>query len=350
MTRFRRPPADTEPTRERLLVDVHASAESGGGFVAAALLAVAVFFMLAAYSAHQVTSRERADDLLGAGIATTTEVDLLLAESLPLLRERAAAEPAELYDLPGYPLDVQLTHTELTTYSTDQLRELLISRSVGRVYENGLTAFDRTGSQDFGFFSVGSAAEQVVGQITEQRHSQAGWIAAVLAVFCAIASVTVVVMYEGFRRFRALGMAFLLGAVPGLVFTWLLALAVGRFIGSDPYSQDLEAIIGAILDVAQRNYLIVAILGLIVAVSGPALSFIAERLSDADSDDGAEYGFVAVPADAGASAEDPWYGYEEDDGSAAHGDNWEDEAYGDDDAYEEMAFDDNPDESPRVGR
>lgn len=292
--RYPRPSAEGEYTRERLFGEAYAQAEGGSATLAAAILAIAVFLLIATYSARQVTQPTNAAHLLGVGIAATTDIDLLLDEHYAALRDEARTGESELLQLPGYPLEVNLTAEEVNRLDRAGLRQLILSRSAAIVYVEGLDAFDRTGQQSLGVFTVQGFIDQVVGQLTGSTYQRSGQVAAVLLVVVTVAGGAILAMNRGFMRFRAFGTATVLGAAPGMVLTWGGAVVFARLAGGDdPYARDLRAILEAILDTGLRNYLIVLVLGGIVGLTGVLLGMAASRLPEARASDS------AVPVAAG---------------------------------------------------
>lgn len=282
-----RPSAEGEFTRERLFSEAYARAEGGSGTLAAAILAIALLLLVAAYSARQVAQPSNAAHLLAVGIAATTDIDLLLDEHYAALRDEARAGEADLLQLPGYPLDVNLTPGEVLEHDRDGLRDLILSRSAAIVYVQGLEAFDRTGQQSVGILTAQGLLDQAVGQLTGNTYARAGQAAAVLLIIVTVSGVAVLAMNPGFARFRQFGVAAVLGAAPGVVVTWGLSFLVSRFGGDDPYARDLRAIADAIFDTGLRNYLVVLALGGIVAVTGALLGMVADRLPAARPADAA---------------------------------------------------------------
>ncbi|GAB4326339.1 MAG: hypothetical protein Kow0010_09360 [Dehalococcoidia bacterium] len=295
MQRPYRPSAEGEVARQRLFNEAYARAEGGSGTLAAAILAIAILLLVAAYSARQVTEPANAAHLLSVGIAATTDIDLLLDEHYAAMRDEARAGQSDLIQLPGYPLDVNLTPSEVLARDRDALRELILARSAAIVYVQGLEAFDRTGQQAVGILTVQGMLDQAVGQLTGNTNDRAGQAAAVLLIIATVAGAAVLAMNPGFGRFRQFGVAAVLGSAPGVVVTWGLSFLVSRFGGDDAYARDLRAIADAILDTGFRNYLIVLALGAIVAVTGALLGMVADRLPSArpgDSPVAVATGFV----------------------------------------------------------
>ena len=148
------------------------------------------------------------------------------------------------------------------------IRGLLLRRSAAVVYAEGLGAFDRTGQQSVGVLSLAGVVEPIVGLLTDETHDRVRWAAILTLTIATGMGATTLALNRGFARFRALGLAALLAAAPGFLVAWGSGFLLGRFGSDDPFEQDLRLIFEGMLDVPQRNFLIVGILGLTVAVVG----------------------------------------------------------------------------------
>lgn len=275
-------PMDRESIRDRVFSDAHKSAEGGGATVAGAVLAVSMFLLIGLYSIRQVTEQGTAVHVISEGIRATTDVDRLLAEHGDALREAAAAaEDGELLTIPDYPLPVNIEPEEALTLDDDALRELVLARSAAIVYVTGLSPFDQTGNQSLSFLSVQGMLDQLLGALTGSTHQRAGYAAAVLLLVVTAAGAASLAMTQGFRRFRAFGLAVVLSALPGYAGAWAIGWLLRRIGGADPYWVDLRALADAMLDVGQRNYFVVGALGALIAIASVLLEladrFIPER-------------------------------------------------------------------------
>lgn len=253
------------------------------------ILGICVFLLVAALSARQVTAPGPATDILASGIASLSEVDLVLAQHGDELREIAAASNQPSVTVPGYPLDVYVTRQEATTLSNAQLRDLLLQRSAAIVYAEGLGAFDRTGSQQLSFFSPDGLMEQAAGTLSEKQHGRANAATIVLALLTAFAAVLVVLRNTGFKRMRQLGIATVMAAVPGFAAAWLAGRAVTALGGDDPLRHDLRDIVLAVSSVPERNYLVALVAGIVIALAASSFSLTLRYLpltSEVPYDDG----------------------------------------------------------------
>ena len=269
---------ERDAARERVFGRAYQHAEGGGGGLAAALFAIALLLLIASLSAYEITRPTRAASILEIGIASLTDVDQVLAESLEPLREEAATTSQLTVTMPNYPLAVPLTREEVLTGDVTTIRGLLLKRSAAVVYAEGLGAFDRTGQQSVGVLSLAGVVEPIVGLLTDETHDRVRWAAIVTLIIATGMGATTLALNRGFARFRALGLAALLAAAPGFLVAWGSGFLLGRFGSDDAFERDLRLIFEGMLDVPQRNFLIVGILGLTVAVVGSLLGFAADRL------------------------------------------------------------------------
>ena len=289
------------PVSERVFGKAYAEAEHGGTWLAAGLFAIALFLFIASLSVYEITRPHRAQALLAAGIASLTDIDATLEENLPALRDEARASAEEAVQLPEYPLPITLSRLEALTADTPTLRALVLDRSAKLVYATGLDAFDETGEQDAEIFSVYNVIRELVGFLTGDVHDRARWLALGSLVLASVLGAATLALNRGFERFTSFGLAVLLAAAPGYFITRGGTYLIDRFGSEDPFVGDLQVLVQVMLDVPERNFLIAGSLGLIIAVGGRILGFIANHLFSDESldpnayDVGPTLPFTAVP-------------------------------------------------------
>lgn len=266
--------------RERIY---HAATSSHDGrrTLLSGALALTVFLLILALSARQVTAPGPATHVIEGGIAATTDIDRLIAEDQPALKQLAQSNPASTFPIPGYPIRVYVNRDEVNLPPA-QLRDHLLARSSAVVYKEGLGAFDRTGNQSFSRFSSLGLLDFLAGQISESNHDRATLFALLLTIALALLSGWVLAAHHGWPRVRVIGIAALAGALP-LVFLFGIAwLIAGQFGGSDPFEQDLQEIGRSVLMVPLRNATIVAIGGAILTALGPGFGYLDRRFAAAE--------------------------------------------------------------------
>ncbi len=280
-----RPRKDPSSARERYY-ELSPSTGDGGTTLLAVFFAISVLLLVAALSARQATQPAPARRVLVAGIASLTDIDLLLAENGSDLKRQAEADGGDTFRLPGYPIDIALSRNEVTRLSQRELRELILARSAAVVYAEGLKAFDQTGRQSLSLFSAQGALDFAVGRISKDTNNTASVATAVLTVLTAILALAVLVRGEGYRRLRTVGLAVVAGAVPGFLIVLLLRVVANNVGGDDPFVRELREIVRTLLAVALRNYLVVTILGAVILALGPAFGLLQQRFAPATDEEG----------------------------------------------------------------
>lgn len=268
-------------TRDRVYRGATQSSE-GRRSIAVVLLAVSIFVLVLSVSCRQVTSPGPARNIIEAGLVNLTDLDQLLADEGPALRQFAleSTEPTVSFD--DYPLDIVLTRDEVLKSSDAQLREMILDRSSALLYADGVGAFDRTGNSSVRRFSLQGALELAVGQVSEANHSRATLFALVGLAGCVVAGVVTAASGTGWGRMRAVGMAAAAGALPVTLLFLGARLLVSAVGGSDPFEDGLKDAAIASLTVPIRNGVVVFVAGVAVVaaaiilgrfervVSGPA--------------------------------------------------------------------------------
>ena len=264
-------------TRERLLSELHEASAGGSRTMFGVGFSLLLLLFLFALSASQATERTPATNVLKSGIASVTEIDTLLAEHLPELRQSVATGSSETVGVPGYPLSVSLSRDEAATASPAEIRELLLSRSADLVYAKGLSAFDSTGGQSLGFLSSQGALKLGVGQLSADSHDRAHLLMLIFGGIAALLGLGVLIANDGLGRMRAFALALLGGGVPAVILSILVKLATDGLTGRDAYTAELGRIADAVVAVPLRNGLIVTLLGAFLLVAAIILQVLSAR-------------------------------------------------------------------------
>lgn len=243
---------------------------SGRRALLCGLFALSLFLAIGALAARQATSPNAARNILGAGIARITSLDRLLAEDLPGANRAGtdAASPA----LPGFPIEIHLTHADIAGKSTADVRTLVLDRATARVYNDGVKAFDRTGQQSVSRFSGEGVLSTLADQITNANHDRATVALVVLVILTAVAAGAVVLSAGEGARARLLGIGILAAGLPGLLLSVAAWFVLGSIGGGDPFDGALRSLGRSVLDVPLRDFAIVTGLGVAVLLVGPAIS------------------------------------------------------------------------------
>lgn len=247
----------------------------------AVLLAFFVFVLVVSVSCRQVTSPGPARNMIEAGLVTLTDIDQLIADDGPALRQLAENSNETVIAVPGYPLEVALTREEVLNSSDAELRQLLLDRSSGLVYAEGLKAFDRTGEQEVRRVSVQGLLELGVSQVSESTHDRATLLALFGLAGAMVCTVLVAAMGEGFSRMRTVGVAVAIGAAPAVLLSFVVRLIVAEIGGDDAFVSGLREIAQSALYVPLRNSAVAAIAGLVVVLVAIVLSQVERRMAPA---------------------------------------------------------------------
>jgi hypothetical protein len=271
----RRDEFDRESLRER----VYGGATGGDGrqSLIGSLFAVSLFLLILSLSVRQVTEPSNALVMLESGIAVLTDVERLVEDEAPALRLLAEESSDNVFAIPGYPLSIAVEREELAL-SDEELIDRLLARSAALVYVEGISAFDTTGEQRLNRFSSQGLLEFAVGQVSETTHNRATIGAIVFAIATAGFAVLFLVTAVGWSRMRGLGVATIVGSLPGILFFVLLSWVAGQIGGTDPFMADLREITRAGIRVPLRNFGIVFMAGSVITVFGVILAIADRRL------------------------------------------------------------------------
>ncbi|MCL4241920.1 MAG: hypothetical protein KJ048_11260 [Dehalococcoidia bacterium] len=261
---------DRASLRDRVYGQATATSE-GRRSLLGSLFAVSVFLLVISLSVRQVTAPANVLGALQSGIAVVTDVNQLVADDAPRARELARNSDEQAFALPGYPLDIALSRAELLDLNDQQLTALLLQRSAALVYADGLGAFDRTGEQSFNRFSSQGLIELGVSQVSRSTHDRATFASVLFALTTAGFGALLAATAEGWGRLRGLGLATVVGALPGVLIFGALYWLVGRLGGTDPFESDIRDIAGPVFQVPLRNFIVVAVAG--AAMTAGSLPF-----------------------------------------------------------------------------
>ena len=257
--------------RERVYGRATTSSEGRRSLVIV-LLTVSIFVLIVSLSCRQATAPGPGRNILEAGLVTLVDIDQMIADDGPALRQFALESDDPQVVIPGYPLDIVFTREEVAGSTDAQLRELILERSSALLYAEGIEAFDRTGDQSLRRFSLQGLLEFGVRQVSRETHNRATIIMFVALVGCVIFGALAGGTGEGWGRMRSLGLSAAAGALPGILLFFLLRLIVGQMGGDDPFIAGYRDITNAALGVPLRNSIIVFVAGAMVVVISMGLS------------------------------------------------------------------------------
>jgi hypothetical protein len=269
---------DRTPLRDRVYGQATLTHEGRRSLVGS-LFAISLFLLLLSFSVRQVTAPGNATGVLQRSIAVVTDVNQLVADDAPSARDLARNSNDQVFALPGYPLDIALSRSELLGLDNEQLTALLLQRSAALVYADGLRAFDRTGEQSFNRFSSQGLIELAVSQVSQSTHDRATIASLIFALAAAAFGALLTASAEGWGRLRGFGIATVVGALPGVLIFGALYWITGRLGGGDPFESDLREITRSIFQVPLRNFAIVVATGAVMVAGSLVFSFLDRRLT-----------------------------------------------------------------------
>jgi len=268
---------ETLSVRDRVYGSATAPSE-GRQSLLGSLFAISLFLLIVSLSVRQVTAPAHAFPVLESGIGSVTDVNQLVADEAPAVRERAEAGDEPSYVLPGYPLDIAFSRSEILNLDDGELTTLLLQRSAALVYGEGLDAFDRTGEQAFDRFSSQGLVELAVSQVSRTTHDRATLAAVLFALSTALLGALFAIAAHGWTRLRGLGVAAAVGAIPGLLIFGGLNWVLGKLGGSDPFEADLREISTTVFQVPVCNFGIVVLAALVLVAASYLLPLVERRL------------------------------------------------------------------------
>ena len=233
------------------------------------LLAFFAIVLIIAWSAIQITGEETGQRIIQRSLLPITEIDDVLDMEYEVLVTEAwrNPDPATIMFVPSYPIRIPIPAQALATMSQEELRTFLLRESTERMYEQGVSAFQReTTSFSGGLLAARGILRLTVGQITRDSHQITQILGGLLLFVTALLVGAVVLLSDGFRRIRNVGFAIAIGMLP-----MTLAVVGARFAlrsaavdTADLFNAALFAISVDVIGIPIRNFIIFAMLGSLV--------------------------------------------------------------------------------------
>jgi hypothetical protein len=248
------------------------------------LLAFFSILLVLAWSAIQTTGEETGRRIIQRSLLPITEIDDVLdAEYNALVSEaRLNQDPATIVFVPSYPLEIPIPTQDLATMSREELRTFLLIESTARMYDQGVSIFQResTGFSGGVLLSARGVLRLTVGQITQDSHQIAQIVGGLLLFVTAVMVLAVVLLSDGFQRIRNVGFALSIGMIP-----MTMAVVAVRFAfrtsaddAMDPFNEALFDISVDLMWIPIRNFIIFSVLGLLVLGLGIVLELWQDRV------------------------------------------------------------------------
>lgn len=259
------------------------AAVRGGAIV---LLACLVILTIVAWSAIQISDRDNAERILKRTLVPLTEIDEVLAREYAGLIEEASQGETSTLEVPGYPLPIAIPARQLAGMTRAEVRAYLLEQSAQRLYADGVSAFQREQSTGggSGIFSAQGVMRRTVGQLTQDTHQIAQIVGGLLAFVTALLVGGVCLSTQGFARVQHLGLAITIGAAPMTVVVVGVRFALRNLAEEteDPFNAELLTIGAQVLWIPIRNFIIFAILGLLVLALGILMRLWERRIMESE--------------------------------------------------------------------
>ncbi len=210
-------------SREQLEYDAQYRSEHGSDRTRrrfAVLLAGVVGLLLCALALSNITEEGPATRTIGRSLAILTEVDGFLDAEYEGLRERASATNEEVV-LTDFPVAVSFTPEEVLATDQAGFRELLLSRSAQRVYDDGASVLRDGRDPQVGFFSIEHVLRRGLEVLRPTPHRFFFGLTIALAIGAFVLALGLALATRGYGRLLAIGLSVFLVATP------FLALAIG---------------------------------------------------------------------------------------------------------------------------
>lgn len=262
----RPPPRRTRPRPARL---------GRGRLVTTALALVCGLWMLA-LAASQVTSSTVALPFLERTVGALGDVPALLQLHEQAIRAAANQPGSGSVPVPGFPVQgVALPRALAQTGSREDWRAMLLSASAQAAYERGPAVFapDNTPA-DSRAFSTSQWIRIVMAVESSEAHATASLVAWAFGLATLGMAVLVLVVVEGIRRYVAIGLGLIGGAMLAAVIGLgglLVALLFGVGSGSD-FVAEVGVLIRTIAWAPVQDAARLGIAGIAIALPAAALA------------------------------------------------------------------------------
>jgi len=236
------------------------------------ILTLVLIAFLLALAAAQITSSGPAHRVLRRAVAVTTDIDSAIPGIQERLRQAAAEGSSGDVAVPGYPIPVEVPRTQAQSIDPAGLRRLILDESARRLYSDGWSVWDDSdpeARQDVRRISSAGLLKTGLGLINDGNHRIFLGLAGLLGLMALGLALALAVSLAPLPRLAALGGVLTAAGLP------LLAGAVAiRFglrtaaVDADPFAKGLLDLGVDIMAVPIRTYLIVSLLGMVMALLG----------------------------------------------------------------------------------
>lgn len=249
---------------------------SRGRQVTVALTIVTGLWLLA-LAASQATSATVAVPFLERTLSALADVPALLRVHEQAIR-RAATQPGgdAPVPVPGFPVPgVTLPRAAAQTGKVEDWQALVLRSSAEAVYQRGPDAFAPGDSSDGApTFATSRWVRLILDLFSAGSHATASWAATALGLAMLALAVAVLFVTDGVRRFVALGLGLVGGAVLATVGSLLgLLVAIAMSIGSDSvFVTEVGMLVRTVAWTPIHDALRVAVAGIAILVPSAAVA------------------------------------------------------------------------------
>ncbi len=254
------------------------------------ILTIVLIAFLLALAAFQVTSSGPGHRVLRRAAAVTTGIDSALPGIQEQLRQAAGAEGSYEVLVRGYPIPVEIPREQAGTIDPAELRRLILDESARRLYSDGWSIWDDNdpeARQDVRRISSAGLLKTGLGLINDDNHRIFLGLTGLLGLMAFGLALALAVSLAPLPRLAAFGGVLTAAGLP------LLAGAVAiRFglrtaaVDADPFAKGLLDLGVDIMAVPIRTYLIVSVLGIVMALLGAGAIWWESRTKQAVPADG----------------------------------------------------------------
>lgn len=247
-------------------------------------LIAALFLLLGAYTAAQLSTRSSARRLLERALPEVTDFDHTFAEHYTDLRA-AAGSPANAggVALPGYAIDTRVPPADVLRRSQPQLRAEMLQAAADAVYLHGASAITSGNGARLKLAGATPLSAQwtfanTLRLLSPSAHKNAVQLEKIALVLSVVVAIILYALSQGYNRAVMFGVALLVAALPLLALSALAWLVFVLFYGAsaDPLVAGTSDLTKSIAWFVALSYVIYVLTALALVVAGLLL----ERLSD----------------------------------------------------------------------
>ena len=244
--------------------------------ILAVLIGLSLVAFISMLSLAQATSSTAGSRMLARTAATIAGVDAALPGIETALRESASQGAQDPVTVPNFPIPIEITRLQAEIYTEglpavgDTLYDRMLRTSGEALYDDGVSVWadaDPDARQQIGRGSTAGAVRLGIGLVGDTQRTVFLVLAVVTGLATFVFAAALTAQMTALRRLVVLGAIVVASAVPALLVALLVRVALPS-LGGGQFTDDLLDIAVDAESVAVRNFLIISLLGLVVAASG----------------------------------------------------------------------------------